>query len=200
MDRVVETSPRLQIERSLQASIAAKQHLAADDDLLALVETVSDRMVETLDAGGKLLFFGNGGSAADATHLATEFVGRFKLERRPLPALSLSDNVSSVTAIGNDYAFEEVFARSILAFGAEGDVAIGLTTSGASRNVLAALSAARDGGLVTVAITGPRGLPDDALADFVLAMPGMDTARIQECTMLVGHALCEVVEAALAAG
>jgi D-sedoheptulose 7-phosphate isomerase len=152
------------------------------------------------------LLFGNGGSAADATHLAAELVGRYKLERDALPALSLSDNNSSITAIGNDYAYDVTFARQIQAFGREGDVAIGLSTSGRSVNVLRGLQAASELGLQTVAITGAAGPVLEGEAphigegvDLWLAMPTDDTPRIQECTMLVGHTICELVERAVVA-
>jgi D-sedoheptulose 7-phosphate isomerase len=198
VDGLKTGSARPVIEASFAASIAAKKALAADEALLDRVEALSAVIIEALGEGNKVLFFGNGGSAADATHLAAEFVGRFKLERRPLAALSLTDNVSSVTAIGNDYSYDEVFVRPILGLGAAGDVAVGLSTSGGSRNVLAGLAAAGDAGLRTAAITGPNGLADPSAAELILAMPGPDTARVQECTMLVGHTVCEVVERALA--
>lgn len=184
----------------------SKQNLLADETLLAGVTEVAGRLTDTLRDGGKALLFGNGGSAADATHLAAELVGRYKLERDALPALSLSDNVSSVTAIGNDYAYDVTFARQVQAFGREGDVAIGLSTSGRSVNVLRGLEAAAELGLHTVAITGAAGqqLSGEAphlgrTADLWLAMPTADTPRVQECTMLIGHTICELVERSLAA-
>jgi D-sedoheptulose 7-phosphate isomerase len=186
------------IASSFAESIAATQALAADRDLLHQVEDLAMMISASLRQGGKALFFGNGGSAADAMHLAAEFVGRFRLDRQPLPAMSLTDNVSAVSAIGNDYAFEEIFVRPILAFGAPGDVAIGLSTSGGSANVLAGLDVARQIGMHAVAITGADGLARPEVADTCLCMPAIETARVQECTMLVGHAVCEVVEQALA--
>ncbi|MFN4090563.1 MAG: SIS domain-containing protein [Alphaproteobacteria bacterium] len=153
---------------------------------------------DTLRAGGKLLLFGNGGSAADAQHIAAELVGRFRGERRALAAIALTTDTSALTAIGNDYGFEAVFARQIEGLGRPGDLAIGFSTSGRSRNVVAGLRAARAGGLGAAALSGGDGgeLPD--LADPLLLVPDADTPRIQEMHILLGHALCEAVEAMLA--
>lgn len=195
------------VRRRFAESVETKQDLLADETLLAGVTELADVLTRALRDGGKALLFGNGGSAADATHLAAELVGRYKLERDALPALSLSDNVSSVTAIGNDYAYDVTFARQIQAFGREGDVAIGLSTSGRSANVLRGLQAAGELGLHTVAVTGAAGpeLPGEGphlgeVADLWLAMPTNDTPRVQECTMLVGHTICELVERAVFTG
>src|SRR6516165_7519719 len=148
--RTISPAVTVLIRRRVQESIALKERLL-DDDLVEIVARLADRVVESLRTGGKVIIFGNGGSAADATHLAAEFVGRFAFDRAPMPALSLSDNVSSVTAIGNDYAYEMPFARQVTAFGCAGDVAIALSTSGSSRNVLLGIEAARDKGMVTTA-------------------------------------------------
>jgi D-sedoheptulose 7-phosphate isomerase len=178
----------------IQESIDAKAAVLRDEDLLAGVEAAAALVADALRAGGKLLLFGNGGSAADATHIAAELVGRFKEERVGLPALSLTDNVSSVSAIANDYAYDEVFARQVEAFGRDGDVAIALTTSGLSKNVVRGLQAAVDRGLRTVAFTGATGGDCLAIAEHCLRIPSADTARIQECTLLLCHAICEWVE------
>jgi D-sedoheptulose 7-phosphate isomerase len=177
-------------------SVEAKQALLAGDEPERAAR-LADMIAESLRAGGKVLLFGNGGSAADATHLAAELVGRFKLERAPLPALSLTDNVSAISAIGNDYAYEEVFARQVEAFGRPGDVAVGISTSGTSDNVLAGLRKAAELDLRTAAFTGASGasLPDEV--ELCLRMPSDDTARIQECYLLLGHVVCELVEQAL---
>jgi D-sedoheptulose 7-phosphate isomerase len=177
----------------MRESLAAHQALL-DGDMPERVADVARLIVSTLGDGGKLLLFGNGGSAADATHLAAEFVGRFRFDRAPLPALSLSDNASSVSGIGNDYGYEEVFARQVTALGGPPDVAIGISTSGTSPNVVAGLRAARAAGLHTVALTGATGGAMPAEAERCLRMPSTDTARVQECYMLVGHLLCELVE------
>ena len=183
----------------MRESLAAHQALL-DGDMPERVADVARLIVSTLGDGGKLLLFGNGGSAADATHLAAEFVGRFRFDRAPLPALSLSDNGSSVSGIGNDYGYEDVFARQVTALGSPGDVAIAISTSGTSPNVVAGLRAARAAGLHTVALTGAAGgvMPDEA--ERCLRMPSTDTARVQECYMLVGHLVCELVERTLFGG
>jgi D-sedoheptulose 7-phosphate isomerase len=177
-------------------SVAAKRALL-ESPMPERVAALADIVSRSLRHGGKILFFGNGGSAADATHLAAELVGRFRMERPPLPALSLTDNASSMSAIGNDYAYEEVFARQVAALGRPGDVAIALSTSGTSANVVAGLSAARQLGLRTVAVTGEAGGGASDEAELCLRMPVQDTARVQECTMLVGHMMCELVEQSL---
>ena len=161
--------------------------------------TAADAVSDAVRAGGKLILFGNGGSAADAMHLAAEFLGRFLLERRPLPALALADNHSAVTAIGNDYAYEQVFSRQVLALGRPGDVAVGLSTSGGSANVAAALRAARDHGLLTIAFTGADGGIVADAADIVIAIPSRQTPRIQEAHLMLGHLICEAVEQAIVA-
>jgi D-sedoheptulose 7-phosphate isomerase len=189
--------PGARIARTrIRESVAAHAALL-EADLPERVAALADLIVGSLREGGKVLLFGNGGSAADATHLAAEFVGRFRFDRSPLPALSLSDNGSSVSGIGNDYGYDDVFARQLVALGSRGDVAVGISTSGASANVLAGVRAARDAGLHTVALTGRPGgdLPD--AAEHCLRMPASETARIQECYMLVGHLVCELVEQAM---
>jgi D-sedoheptulose 7-phosphate isomerase len=184
------------VRRRIEESIAVKQRLLegslTDETVqLAAVATAS------LRTGGKLLMFGNGGSAADATHMAAEFVGRFTYDRAPLPAMSLTENAATVTAIGNDYTYDEIFARQIRAFGQAGDVAIAITTSGASRNVVSALQVAGEMGMRTAALTGNRGGPVADVAEMCLEMPSGTTARVQECYMLVAHIVCELVERAL---
>jgi D-sedoheptulose 7-phosphate isomerase len=177
-------------------SIAAQRALL-DHGLVGRAAEIAECLIGCLSDGGKLLLFGNGGSAADATHLAAEFVGRFRRDRAPLPALSLTDNASSLSAIGNDYAYAEVFARQVRAFGQQGDVALGMTTSGNSPNVVEGLRAARESGLGTVALTGAAGGAVVEDADLSLCVPATETARVQECHMLVGHIVCELVEEAL---
>lgn len=182
-----------QVRGRITDSLAATQALL-ESDVVDQAAGLAGMIVDALEAGGKVLLFGNGGSAADATHIAAELVGRFRYDRGPLPALSLTDNGASITAIGNDYGYREVFARQVAAFGQPGDVAVGLSTSGRSENVLDGLRAARRAGLRTAALTGAFG---GALSDEVelcLSMPVEDTARVQECTMLVGHIVCELVE------
>jgi D-sedoheptulose 7-phosphate isomerase len=168
-----------------------------EDEFVTLIGRLAETITSAYRGGHKVILFGNGGSAADAQHLAAEFVGRYRCERRPLPALALTVNTSAVTAIANDYEFEIVFARQLEALGAAGDVAIGISTSGRSANVIAALRAARRAGLTTVALTGRRGSPIEEVADFCVCIPAEHTAGIQEAHITVGHMLCELVERAL---
>jgi D-sedoheptulose 7-phosphate isomerase len=147
-----------------------------------------------LRGGGKLLLFGNGGSAADAQHIAAEFVVRFERKRRAMPAIALTTDASILTATGNDLGFETIFARQIVALGRPGDLAIGISTSGRSTNVLMALREARRSGLDTVLLTGAGAQPADKDADLAIVVPSKRTARIQEMHMLIGHAFCSALE------
>ncbi len=169
----------------------------------ALAPTLA-RAAETLLAayrnGNQAIFCGNGGSAADAQHLAAEFVGRYLMERRPLPALALHSNTSTLTAIGNDYGYEHSFARPLEAFGRRGDVLVGLSTSGNSPNVVEALGRARAMGLATIALTGEGGGRMREHADILLDVRSTETPRIQECHILIGHCLCAAVEQGLFGG
>jgi D-sedoheptulose 7-phosphate isomerase len=170
-----------------------------DPEVTDSVEAVIEAIVAALRMGGKVLLCGNGGSAADAQHLAAELIGRFFLERQPLPAIALADNVSALTAIGNDFDYDQVFRRGVYALGRPGDVLIGISTSGASANVLAALGAGRELELRTVALVGRPDCPMAALADFTIPVRGPNTARIQEGQMVVGHTIFEAVERSLCA-
>ncbi len=160
------------------------------EDLARLAEWCADALLH----GGKVLFFGNGGSAADAQHLAAEFVNRFDRERPGLAAIALATDGSVLTSIANDAEFSQVFSRQVQALGRPGDVAVGITTSGGSPNVLVALRAARGGGLRTAALLGREGGPARAEAELALVVPGLETARIQEVHILAGHLLCRRVE------
>lgn len=183
------------ISTNLMQSILAKEAFAkeAADDILL----VTDWMVEVLTKGGKLLLFGNGGSAADAQHLAAEFVNRFLINRRPLPALALTTDTSVLTSIGNDFSFEQIFSKQIEAFGKPEDLALGISTSGNSPNVIKAMQAARAIGMKTVGLTGGIARPGGDLAahcDLVLNVPSDATPHIQEAHLWVEHLLCEIVE------
>jgi D-sedoheptulose 7-phosphate isomerase len=193
--RVASTS-RLQevISQRIEASIAVKQGLLRHTEVCA---EVAQQVIRAFREGHKVLLFGNGGSAADAQHIAAEFVGRYYLDRPALPAQALSVNTSSLTAIGNDYDFDQVFSRQIEAFGQPGDVAIGISTSGNSRNVIEALRAARHRDMVTVALTGESGGKMKAEVDYCVCVPSTDTPRIQEGHILVGHIVSELVEQAI---
>jgi D-sedoheptulose 7-phosphate isomerase len=178
----------------MTASIAAMQGLLAMADDCARIAEV---LVTSYRAGGAMILFGNGGSAADAQHIAAELLGRFTLDRAGLPAHALNVNTSALTAIANDFDFDAVFARQVAAIGRPGDVAVGLSTSGNSRNVIAAVRAAKERGMVTVGLTGAGGGQLMQEADHCLCVPSSDTPRIQECHILVGHIWCEIIERAL---
>jgi D-sedoheptulose 7-phosphate isomerase len=165
---------------------------------LPALSEAAEVLVSAYRAGRKALFFGNGGSAADAQHLAAEFVGRYLRERKPLPAMALNVNTSIVTAIGNDYGYEEIFARQLEAAGVAGDVAIALSTSGTSPNVIEAVHRARRLGLATIALTGASGGALKEIVDILIAVPSDMTPRVQECHILAGHALCDAVESMIA--
>ena len=190
-------------ERARQrlAMHAAMAQELAGEETAAVIAAVAGDLAARFDAGGMLLIFGNGGSAADAQHLAAEFTGRYLLDRAPLQALALADNTAAVTAIANDYGFDQVFARQVRAFGGDGDAAIALSTSGASANVLEGLRAARELGLLTIGVTGEGGAERmRALCDHLLTIPAEQTPQIQEGTMLVLHTICELVEHSLFGG
>ncbi|MGD0832336.1 MAG: D-sedoheptulose 7-phosphate isomerase [Terracidiphilus sp.] len=159
-----------------------------------VLEVIAKAMTATLWTRGKILWCGNGGSAGDSQHLAAEIVGRFRRERCGLAAMALTTDTSILTSVANDYGFEAVFSRQVEALGAPGDLLVGISTSGTSCNVLAALETARAHGLVTVAFTGAGGGKMAALADYIFAVDSMDTARIQEAHMLAGHMLCDWIE------
>lgn len=161
------------------------------------VNLVAFRIVESVHAGGKVLLAGNGGSAADAQHIAAELVGRYRRDRVPLAAIALSTDTSVLTAIGNDYSFEEVFARQIRALGRPGDVFVAISTSGMSDNVLRAARAARELGLTVVGLTGIEGRNLDALCDVCIRVPSHDTPIVQQLHVTVGHAICAAVEDAV---
>jgi len=178
----------------IQCSIEVKQSLLQDDAFQGQVIQAALEIVKALRGGGKVLFFGNGGSAADAQHLAAEFTGRYLKERRALPALALHANTSALTAIGNDYGFDLVFARQVEALGKQGDVAVGISTSGNSPNVLRGLEVARSKSIFTVALTGASGGKIKDLVDCAICIPSQETPRIQECHILAGHIICEITE------
>jgi D-sedoheptulose 7-phosphate isomerase len=185
------------VSRSIEASIAVKQRLLRDDVIVSTMAEVSRVVVDAILEGRKIILCGNGGSAADAQHIAAEFVGRFAFDRPALPALALSVNTSCVTAIGNDYGFDRVFSRQVEALGQKGDVAFGISTSGNSPNVLCAMLAAKKMGIHTVALTGSPGGRLRNEADYCLCAPSTATPRIQECHILMGHIIAELVEQAI---
>ncbi len=187
------------IQAQVAESVRVKEALLADEKALGIIADVAALLVDTYRKGGKTLWAGNGGSAADAQHMAAELVNKFRLCRVGLPALALTVDTSILTAIGNDYGYEQVFVRQIEALGRPGDVFIGLSTSGSSANLVKALDACKAKGLVTVALLGGKACPMDAY-DYVIHVPSEDTPRIQECHTLIGHILCGAVEQSLFGG
>lgn len=186
-----------QIQKLVKSSIETKEAVLADDALLEKVQVVSDLITEAFRADKKVLFCGNGGSAADAQHLAAEFSGRFYFDRDPLFSEALHVNTSYVTAVGNDYSYDQIYSRLVKAKGRQGDVLIGMSTSGNSKNVIEAFRQGKENGMITIAMTGETGGDMKDEADYLLNMPSTDTPRIQECHMLLGHIICQLVEEAL---
>jgi len=185
---------RDEITRIFEDSARLKQKFAKEN--ATLIEEVVELIATALTRGKKLMLFGNGGSATDASHIAAEFVNRFLLERPPLPAIALGTDMAVITSISNDYDFSEVFAKQLKALGHEGDIAIGISTSGSSPNVIKAFSAAKDMGITTVALTGnkDKGGKLAAMADHAFIVPSTDTPRIQEVHITLGHAICQLVD------
>jgi len=184
---------RTEIRRAFSESIRVKRAFATSGT--AALTTAIEAVADALRAGNKLLLFGNGGSAADAQHIAAEFVNRYRIERPPLPAIALTTDTSALTSIGNDYSFADVFAKQVLAHGQPGDVAIAISTSGNAANVLRAVRACRKRGLRVIALTGGSGGKLAPLADIVLCVDATtETARIQETHILIAHVLCEQVD------
>ncbi len=184
---------RNEIRAQIEASISVKQAVLLDQPLLEQVGRLARDCLESLKAGGKIIFAGNGGSFADAQHLSAEFTSRFLFDRGPLASLALGTNSSAISAIGNDYGYEQVFAREIEAIAKSGDVFIPITTSGNSPNILAAVEVAKSCGVVTVGWTGATGGRIKLMCDCI-CIPSNETARIQECHILIGHILCGLVE------
>jgi D-sedoheptulose 7-phosphate isomerase len=188
-----DAARRTKVAEGLRAAAAAHERLAAGPAVEA-VAAAAAAIVTALGAGGTVLVFGNGGSAADAQHVVAELVGRFVKNRRAWPAVALTTDTSILTAVGNDFGFDQVFSRQIEALGRRGDLAIGITTSGDSPNVLRGLEVAKAGGLVTVALTGRSGGAAGRLADIHVNVPETVTARIQEAHTTMLHLMCELVD------
>ena len=181
------------VKAQIAESVRVKQALLADETLMDKIAQVAKVIVDAYKAGHKTLWAGNGGSAADAQHMAGELVNKFTFDRPGLAALSLSTDTSIITAVGNDYGFDRLFARQVEAQGCKGDVFIGISTSGRSKNLVEALPACRAKGITAVAIVGANPCPMDDY-DYVIHVPSMETPRIQECQTLIGHILCYIVE------
>ncbi len=184
----------MRIKQSIEESIELKTKILSDENLLNRIRKTVDICVKSLNRGGKILFCGNGGSAADAQHLAAELSGRFYFDREPLYAEALHVNSSYLTAVANDYSYDEIYSRLVKAMGKEGDVLIGLSTSGNSGNVVNAFRTAKEQEMVTVGLTGETGGKMKELSDILLNVPSNDTPRIQESHILIGHIICELIE------
>lgn len=182
------------IKKSISETIAAKQKLLESREFSLFIDQVSQEIINAFRADRKLLLCGNGGSAADAQHIAAEFSGRFYLDRRPLFAEALHANTSFLTAVANDYSYDEVFSRMVVAMGRRGDVLIGISTSGNSKNVIKALEMANSQDMITVGLTGQKGGAMKAICKYSVQVPSDDTPRIQESHILIGHIVAEIVE------
>jgi len=182
------------IRQIIQASIVTKQQVLQDQALLHTVEQVVNTVTLAFKNGNRVYFCGNGGSAADAQHLAAEFSGRFYTDRKALPAEALHCNTSYLTAVANDYSYDVIYSRMIDGIGLKGDVLIGLSTSGNSKNIVKAFEVAREKGIITVGFTGSTGGQMKALSDYLVNIPSDDTPRIQECHITIGHIICQLVE------
>ena len=182
------------IKSIISESIAVKNKIFADDKLIQTTKTIVEVLVKAFKNGNRVYFCGNGGSAADAQHLAAEFSGRFYTDREALPAEALHCNTSYLTAVANDYSYDMIYARLIKGIAHKGDVLIGLSTSGNSGNILKAFETAREKGVITVGFTGETGGKMKTLSDYLLDVPSTDTPRIQESHILLGHIICQLVE------
>lgn len=180
------------IRKAYGESIRVKEQFFREN--FSLIKEVAELIAKVLNEGGKVLIFGNGGSATDASHIAAEFVNRFKRERPGLPAIALNTDMAVITAIANDYDYSEVFAKQLKALGQKGDIAIGISTSGSSRNVIKAVEVAKKRGLKTIAFTSKKGEKLISKVDYAFAVSSEETPRIQETHITLGHVLCELVE------
>jgi len=182
------------IKNIIQSSINVKKQVLESDELLQTVTAATDAIVNALQNGNRIYFCGNGGSAADAQHLAAEFSGRFYTDRKALPAEALHRNTSYLTAVANDYSYDVVYARLIEGIANKGDVLVGLSTSGNSKNIVKAFEVAREKGIITIGFTGTTGGVMKEISDHLINIPSTDTPRIQESHILLGHIICQLVE------
>lgn len=185
------------VQKRLSESIDVKNKILEDTFLLQEIENVANILINCFKADGSVYFCGNGGSAADAQHLAAELSGRFYFDRQPLSADALHCNTSFMTAVANDYSYDEIYARLIRGIGRKGDVLFGLSTSGNSKNIIRAFEQAKEKGIYTIALTGESGGIMGEIADICLKVPSTDTPRIQESHITIGHIICEIVESSL---
>ena len=182
------------IKKNIKDSLKIKKELLKNETLIKQIVEIADLIIKAFKTEKKLLFCGNGGSAADAQHLAAEFSGRYYLNRAPLHAEALHTDTSFMTAVANDFSFDEVYSRLIKGIGQDGDILIGMSTSGNSKNVTKALEQAKKQGLITIGFTGKKGGEMNNHCDLIINIPSNDTPRIQECHLMLGHAICELVE------
>jgi len=187
----------MEIKTAIQDSINTKQKILESTEILGLIKQSAEICIDTFKENGKILLCGNGGSAADAQHIAAELSGRFYYDRKPLYAEALSVNTSYITAVGNDYSYDMVFSRMVEAAGRKNDVLIGISTSGNSANVVNAIQQAKKIGMKTIGLTGESGGELNNLCDVCIKVPSVNTARIQESHILIGHIICEIVESSL---
>ena len=185
------------INNQIEKSLKLKQDLFHSNEIKQLIQVVSNEIIKAYKNGNKTLIAGNGGSAADAQHIAGEFVSRFYFDRPGLASIALTTDTSILTAIGNDYGYEKLFSRQLQANGIKGDIFIGISTSGNSKNVVEALKYAKENGIITVGLTGQKGGLMKELCDYCICMPSNETPRVQEGHILVGHIICAVVEEAI---
>lgn len=182
------------IQQIITASVSVKTDLLNNTEVIGKINKVVTAVIEAYTYNRKVLFCGNGGSAADAQHIAAELSGRFYMDRKPLYAEALHTNSSYLTAVANDYGYDEVFARLVQAMGSKGDIFIGISTSGNSKNILRAVEAATEQGMITIGMTGAKGGKMKEACNYLINVPSDDTPRIQECHILIGHIICELVE------
>jgi D-sedoheptulose 7-phosphate isomerase len=187
----------MRITESIKQSIELKTKLLNDEQLLKTIQLIAEDIIQTFKNDGCVLFCGNGGSAADAQHLAAEFSGRFYYDRPPLNAEALHVNTSYITAVANDYSYNEIYARLVKAKGRKADVLVGISTSGNSENIIKALEAANEKGMITVGFTGESGGKMKDICKYLINIPSNDTPRVQEVHILVGHIICELVESGI---
>lgn len=181
------------VKSYLESSLDVKNKLISDSAVIEKIKVVAELVEQMYRRGNKLLIAGNGGSAGDAQHIAAEFVSRFFFDRPGLPAIALTTDTSMITAIGNDYGFDRIFSRQVQAHGATGDIFIGISTSGNSSNIIAAIKEAKELGIITIALCGNGGTLKE-VADYVLNVPSLSTPHIQECHIVIGHIICGLVE------
>jgi D-sedoheptulose 7-phosphate isomerase len=193
----MENAMKHYIEAQINEAQQVMSAMLADDDFILTVQAAANACITCFQQGGKVLLAGNGGSAADAQHIAGEFVSRFAFDRPGLPAIALTTDTSILTAIGNDYGYEKLFARQVQAHGNKGDIFIGYSTSGMSPNIIRAFEESQARGLICIGLTGNRGGPMQSCCDYLIEIPSNDTPKVQEGHLVIGHILCGLVESAI---